>query len=89
MQVRGWEARILKVGQLLTAATGTWSGSAPITYGYQWQLCNLLGEACGNIAGATGSTLLLGVLDLGLAVTVSSPRRTQPARCRRARKSRD
>ncbi|HEY4450884.1 MAG TPA: hypothetical protein VGN13_04730 [Solirubrobacteraceae bacterium] len=61
---------ILKVGQLLTAATGTWTGSAPITYGYQWQLCNLLGEACNNIAGATSSTFLLGALDLGLPVRV-------------------
>jgi large repetitive protein len=61
---------ILKVGQILTATTGTWTGSAPITYGYQWQLCNLLGEGCGNIAGATSSTFLLGTLDLGLPVRV-------------------
>jgi hypothetical protein len=54
----------------LTAATGTWTGSAPITYGYQWQLCNLLGEACNNIGGATSSTFLLSVLDLGLPVRV-------------------
>ena len=44
-------------GQTLSAATGAWSGTAPINYGYQWQQCNSKGEACKELAGATGSTL--------------------------------
>ena len=44
------------VGQTLTGSTGSWSGSSPISYGYQWQLCT---PTCSNIAGATGTTLPL------------------------------
>jgi hypothetical protein len=61
---------LLKDGQLLTASTGTWSGTTPISYSYQWQLCNLLGKECANIAKATGSTYLLGLLDVGLPLRV-------------------
>jgi hypothetical protein len=61
---------LLKDGQLLTASTGTWSGTTPISYGYQWQLCNLLGKECANIAKATSSTYLLGLLDVGLPLRV-------------------
>jgi hypothetical protein len=46
-------------GQLLSATTGTWSGTAPIAYGYQWQTCNAAGEACKDLAKATESTLKL------------------------------
>ncbi len=64
----------LKVGQLLTASTGTWSGTTPISYGYQWLLCNKAGEACTEIAKATSSTYLLSALDvlLPLRVTVTA-----------------
>jgi hypothetical protein len=62
---------LLKVGQVLTAATGTWTGTAPISFAYQWQLCELIDHTkCTNIAGATSSTFLLGLLDLGLPVRV-------------------
>jgi uncharacterized protein YukE len=62
---------LAKVGQLLTAVTGTWTGTAPISFAYQWQLCELLDHSkCTNIAGATSSTFLLGLLDLGLPVRV-------------------
>ena len=40
----------------LTASTGTWSGSPPITYSYQWESCNTAGESCINISGATSSS---------------------------------
>jgi uncharacterized protein YukE len=61
---------LLKLGQTLTALSGTWSGTAPITYAYQWQLCNVLGSSCNNIAGATSSSFLLGALDVGLPLRV-------------------
>ena len=56
----------LKNGQLLSVTNGTWTGSEPISYTYQWQLC-LLGN-CTNIAKATSQTFLLSGLNLGSAL---------------------
>ena len=33
-------------GQTLTASSGSWSGTLPITYAYLWQLCNAGGTGC-------------------------------------------
>ncbi len=65
---------LLQDGQLLSVATGAWEGTAPITYTYQWQLCNALGAACNDISGATGSSLKLSPADVGstLAVVVTA-----------------
>jgi len=57
-------------GQLLTAHPGTWSGTEPITYGYQWQLCSAVGKSCSNIAEGTSSTFKLVGLDVGLTLDV-------------------
>ena len=54
-----------KDGQILTASTGTWSGTAPITYTYQWQRCNTSGTGCANITGATAATYPAGSADVG------------------------
>ncbi len=61
---------VLQEGGLLSVGTGSWSGSAPIEYGYQWQLCNAVGAACVDIAEATGSTLPLSVADIGKTLDV-------------------
>jgi uncharacterized protein YukE len=58
-------------GQLLSATTGTWSGTAPITYAYQWQSCNAAGEACKNVSEAVASTLKLAPLDVGTTLRVA------------------
>jgi hypothetical protein len=58
-------AGLLKEGQLLSVSSGSWSGTTPITYSYQWQLCNALGKLCGNITEATGSSLKLSLADVG------------------------
>ena len=42
-----------KVGQTLTADHGTWSGTTPITYIYQWQRCDSNGGACAADGGTT------------------------------------
>ncbi len=54
-----------QVGQMLTASNGSWSGSTPMTFGYQWQDCNTSGEACSNIAGATSASYTAAETDVG------------------------
>jgi hypothetical protein len=52
-----------EVGETLSCTTGTWLGTAPITYSYQW-------ERDGTpIGGATASTYLVDVADEGTDVT--------------------
>jgi hypothetical protein len=50
-------AGLLQDGSLLSAAKGSWGGSEPVSYGYQWLLCNAAGEGCKEVSGASGSTL--------------------------------
>jgi hypothetical protein len=57
-------------GNTLTATSGTWSGTTPITYTYQWRRCNANGGACGNINGATGSTYGLKAADVNHTIRV-------------------
>jgi hypothetical protein len=59
------------VGQKLTASTGNWRGSAPISYTYQWKRCAANGSLCGqSITGAPSSspTYVLQSADLGHTV---------------------
>jgi hypothetical protein len=42
-----------KVGVRLTVSNGSWKGSSPITYSYQWKRCNGKGRNCKAIKGAT------------------------------------
>ena len=57
-------------GETLTADPGTWSGTAPVTYTYEWQRCDADGTDCVDIAGATGSTYVLLPIDVGHAIVV-------------------
>jgi hypothetical protein len=61
-------------GQALTASPGSWSGTQPITYGYQWQRCDSTGANCAGIAGATAATYTIASADVGstLAVVVTA-----------------
>jgi hypothetical protein len=60
----------LTAGDTLTAEPGTWLGSEPITYGYQWQKCDEEGEECMSISGATADTYTLPEGDVGSTVQV-------------------
>jgi hypothetical protein len=51
--------------QTLTAVVGTWTGTTPLTYSYQWQRCDGEGESCADVSGATASTLGLTHGDVG------------------------
>jgi len=57
-------------GATLTAATGTWSGTAPRTYAYQWRRCDSAGGACTDIESATAATYGAGPADVGHTIRV-------------------
>ena len=58
-------------GDTLTSSTGTWTGTAPITYAYQWQRrTNTTGSSWGSISGATASRFTLRSGDAGYLIRV-------------------
>jgi hypothetical protein len=56
-------------GSVLSATSGTWSGSP--TYGYQWQRASSSGGSYSNISGATSSTYTLVAADVGQYLKVN------------------
>jgi Concanavalin A-like lectin/glucanases superfamily len=54
-----------EVGQSLSVSDGSWSGSPPISFAYQWRRCDASGGACVDVAGATGSSYVLVAGDVG------------------------
>ncbi len=55
----------LLVGTTLSANAGTWSGSTPLAFQYQWLRCDSGGATCHPISGATAQTYQLQTGDLG------------------------
>ena len=51
------------VNQVLTVSNGTWTGTSPITYTYQWKRSGV------NISGATSATYVLQSIDAGNTLT--------------------
>jgi glucose/arabinose dehydrogenase len=50
----------VKIGRTATLSNGTWTGSQPITFSYQWLQCTSTSiSSCTPIAGATSNSLLL------------------------------
>jgi thermitase len=60
----------LSSGQTLTATTGSWAGTTPITFTEQWQRCDSSGANCTAIVGATATTYLLANADGGSTIRV-------------------
>jgi Ca2+-binding RTX toxin-like protein len=62
------------IGHFLTASVGTWNGSFPISYTYQWKRCaagDRLNGACAAIPGATSSFYTPTVEDAGSRLRVA------------------
>lgn len=53
------------VGSKLTGTPGSWVGSGPITYSYQWYRCDKDGNGCGRLSGRTAKTYTVVQADLG------------------------
>jgi hypothetical protein len=58
-------------GETLTASSGTWSGSTPISFKYRWQRCNSGGSSCSEISGARDQTYKLTNDEVGNRMRVS------------------
>jgi len=59
-----------QVGTTLKADNGTWAGTAPITYTYQWRICNESGGGCHDISGASGNEYTLKSGDAGNTIRI-------------------
>ena len=59
------------VGSTLTANPGTWEGSTPLSFQYQWQICGSTGGSCHTITGATSATYVPQSADQGNTIRVS------------------
>jgi hypothetical protein len=58
-------------GQTLTADNGTWTGTAPIKYDFEWQRCSATGASCAPISGASAKTYVLTKADVGTTLRVN------------------
>jgi hypothetical protein len=58
-------------GQTLAASTGSWTGTAPISFSYAWRRCDASGASCAPITGATDATYVVQNADVGARLRVS------------------
>lgn len=59
-----------EVGKTLTASTGSWSGTEPITYVYRFQRCDKDGGACFTGGSTTQRTYVVAAEDVGKTIRV-------------------
>jgi hypothetical protein len=59
------------VGLALVASTGTWSGTGPMSYAYQWSRCDSAGGACVSLSGQLTSTYVPVSADSGARLRVT------------------
>jgi hypothetical protein len=57
--------------QTLSAGSGSWSGTLPIGFAYQWRRCDSGGGSCADISGASGQSYMVGSADVGSTIRVA------------------
>jgi hypothetical protein len=57
-------------GELVVAKDGEWTGTDPITFTYQWQVCDGSGAGCANVNGATAKVYRVATADVGKRLRV-------------------
>jgi hypothetical protein len=57
-------------GEVLNANPGTWTGTGPVTFAYQWLRCDANGGACAGISGANARTYGVTAADVGRSLRV-------------------
>src|SRR5262245_25910191 len=55
-------------GGTLSTTAGTWNGTTPMTYAYQWRSCDSTGITCVPITGATSASFTLTTAQVGKTV---------------------
>jgi len=63
-----------QVGNTLTANNGTWGGTSPFQFSYQWSRCDKDGKNCNPISGANDNSYAVQNADIGttLIITVTA-----------------
>ena len=61
----------LAAGAALSSQAGTWAGSLPIAFAYEWRRCDTAQAACSPISGATASSYALVTADVGKRIVLS------------------
>lgn len=56
---------VARLGHRLSGTKGAWYGDEPTSYAFQWLACNVHGNACKPVPGASRQTLKLGPKRLG------------------------
>jgi glucose/arabinose dehydrogenase/PKD repeat protein len=59
------------VGKTIKTSTGSWAGSTPISFTYQWRRCDASGAACVDVPGANASKYTLVTADAGRTMRVT------------------
>jgi hypothetical protein len=58
------------VGKTIKTSTGSWTGTTPMSFTYQWRRCDASGAACVDVPGANGNKYTLVTADGGRTMRV-------------------